>query len=356
MSSVDVLTLLNVAIAAIMAVWALDTFVLQPFRFTRIAGQAPRLDAVAIPAATGLFADSPLSRLMGQAAGLAMLLYLVAVVIFRLDVDFALVLVLATFVSGVFWLLELAYLRRLRQQALATFGKGLEARGIASAIPPQQPVLVEYSVSFFPVLFAVLVVRSFLAEPFTIPSGSMLPTLQIGDYILVNKYAYGLRVPVLGDKFVSIGEPQRGDIMVFRYPVHPEENFIKRLVGLPGDHVVVDGQKVTINGQVVQNAPEHFSPDSESWELYFREQMGTHQHLKRQLVGDDSNAPDMKYTDVIVPAGEYFMMGDNRDESDDSRYWGFVPDRNIVGKAFCIWIHKEPGWHLPTLGRDGIVN
>jgi signal peptidase I len=348
--------MLNLAIGLVMAVWAIDTFIVQPWRLGRVAAQAPQLDAVAVPGASSLFADSALSRLMGQAAGLITLLYLVGVVIFRLDVDFALVLVLATLASGLFWLLELAYLRRLRQGTAARFTQSLGERGIATAMPEQQPVLIEYSVSFFPVLAAVLVVRSFLAEPFTIPSGSMLPTLEVGDYILVNKFDYGLRVPVLGDKFVAIGEPQRGDIIVFRYPVHPEQNFIKRLVGLPGDHIVVNGPKLFVNGKLVENTLDHQDPEIDPWQQYFREQLGQHQHIKRQLVGAEGNRDEMKFTDVVVPAGHYFMMGDNRDESDDSRYWGFVPDRNIVGKAFCIWIHKEPGWHLPTFGRDGIVN
>ena len=352
----SVLAMLSLALAAITVVWALDTFVLQAGRYRRLVAQVAQLDAAAIPGAIAELTDSPVARLMAQAAGLAVLFFLVAVVGFRLDVDFALVLVLTSALSGLFWLLDVVYLRRLRQDALASFARGLEARGISSDLPQRLPLLVEYSESFFPVLLAVLVVRSFLAEPFTIPSGSMLPTLEVGDYILVNKFAYGLRVPVLGTKFVSIGEPQRGDIIVFRYPKDPTQNFIKRLVGLPGDHIMVDGAKLYVNGKLVDATFDHQNPDQDPWEQYFREQLGQHQHLKRQLVGDDSNASGMKFTDVVVPAGHYFMMGDNRDESDDSRYWGFVPDKNIVGKAFCIWVHKQPGGHLPSFDRDGIVN
>lgn len=352
----SLLTMLSLAIAAVLAAWALETFLLQPLRYRRAAARASTLDANGIAAACSLFADSPLARLLSNMAGVAMLLFLVAVVILRMDVDFSLVLVLATLGSGLFWLLETLLLRRQRQQAVDQLSRNLGERGISSELQAKQPLLVEYSVSFFPVLAAVLVVRSFLAEPFTIPSGSMLPTLEIGDYILVSKFSYGLRVPVLGTKFLAVGEPQRGDVIVFRYPVNPSENFIKRLVGLPGDHIVVDGSKVYVNGTLVPTTLDHQDPEVDPWQMYFHEQLGTHSHITRQLVGVDGNRPDMIYTDVVVPPGQYFMMGDNRNESDDSRFWGFVPDNNIVGKAFCIWIHKEPGLHLPSFGRDGIVN
>lgn len=348
------MTMLNLAMLAILGLWALDTLVIQPLRFRQLQAAAQQ-DSAAIAAAQTAFIDSALSRSLSLLAGLGAIAYLAAVIIFRVDVDFSLVLVLASLGSGFVWLLEVAYLRRLRLIALQRFQAVLEARGVASKADDKQPLLVEYSVSFFPVLAAVLVVRSFLAEPYTIPSGSMLPTLEIGDYILVNKFAYGLRLPVAGNRFVNIGEPQRGDVVVFRFPENPSENFIKRLVGLPGDHIRVDGPNLYVNNQLVSNSVTHVDTDSESWQQYFTETLGQHVHLKRQLVGADSNRLEMKYTDVVVPQGHYFMMGDNRDESNDSRFWGFVPDRNIVGKAFLVWIHKDPGLHLPTFGRDGIV-
>lgn len=353
----DVLQWLNAIMMVVLVVWAFETYVLQARRYRDLLQDFDGLGGPELAAATERFGDSELARVMSYGAMACLAAYLILVIYFRVDVDFALALVLATGLTGVFWLLDLLLLKRLRLRARQHMVQSLKERGIEQQLPELPPRLIEYSESFFPVLAAVLVVRSFLVEPFTIPSGSMLPTLEVGDYILVNKFAYGLRVPVLGTRFVNIGEPQRGDIMVFRYPKNPTENFIKRLVGLPGDHIRVDGYKVYVNNQLVQTTLDHQDPEVDPWQLYFKEQLGAHLHITRQLVGLDTNRPDMSFTDVVVPAGHYFMMGDNRNESDDSRYWGFVPDENIVGKAFCIWIHKQPGLsNLPTFERDGIVN
>lgn len=251
-----------------------------------------------------------------------------------MDLDFALILTVAVLVAGAIWGLDALVLKRRR------------------AAGEKDPVAVEYAKSFFPVLFVVWALRSFLVEPFTIPSGSMLPTLQVGDYILVNKFSYGLRLPVLGVEVLSVAKPQRGDIMVFKYPEQPSINFIKRVVGVPGDKVVVRDGRVWVNGKELSREDVTL-PDAESWELYYRETTGATRHLIRHEAGRESMSPEREWD---VPADSYFMMGDNRDNSRDSRFWGFVPDRNIVGKAFFIWMHKKPGWYLPTFDRDGKVN
>lgn len=250
-----------------------------------------------------------------------------------MDLDFALILTVAVLIAGALWALDAAILKRHR------------------ASTAKEPVVIEYAKSFFPVLFVVWALRSFLVEPFTIPSGSMLPTLQIGDYILVNKFSYGLRLPVVGTEIVPVAKPQRGDIMVFKYPEQPRINFIKRVVGVPGDRVRVREGRVWVNGKELPREEFRF-PEGEPWELYYRETSGVVSHLIRHEAGRESMSPEQEWE---VPEGGYFMMGDNRDNSRDSRFWGFVPDRYIVGKAFFIWMHKRPGWNLPAFDRNGMV-
>jgi signal peptidase I len=219
------------------------------------------------------------------------------------------------------------------------------------------PMWADYSKSFFPVILVVFVLRSFLVEPFKIPSGSMLPTLLIGDFILVNKYEYGIRLPVLNKKVIRIGDPKRGDVMVFRYPNDPSLDYIKRVVGLPGDVVEYVDKRLVINGQPVSyrrdgnyeyTAQGLNFVQGETW----REKLGLHDHIAmiqadmppiilHQVEGNFPSRDNCSYNEsgfkCIVPAGHYFMLGDNRDASNDSRYWGFVPDENIVGRAFFIW-------------------
>lgn len=252
-----------------------------------------------------------------------------------MDIDFAFWLVLATFVTGVVAAVDRFWLRARRADGQS------------------EPMLVEYSYSFFPVLALVLVLRSFLAEPFTIPSGSMLPTLQVGDYIVVNKFAYGLRLPVIGTKVVPVGEPQRGDVLVFRYPLQPSTSYIKRIVGLPGDLVAYRYGTLSINGQDVpmQMLGRQVLLEGGA-EILFREQLGERSFTLRRVEGREPFAPVWEQR---VPEGHYFVMGDNRDNSTDSRAWGFVPDHLIVGKAFYVWMHKEPGLHLPTFARNGNI-
>jgi len=228
------------------------------------------------------------------------------------------------------------------------------------------PWWIEYPVSFFPVILIVFLLRSFLVEPFKIPSGSMLPTLLIGDFILVNKYTYGVRLPVINVKVLDVSEPKRGEVMVFRYPEDTALDYIKRVVGLPGDVIAYKTKRLYVNGREVPVTPDGSYNYVESGLNFvtaqrLKEQLAEHNHAilvqqdvpSVQLSGvrqfpfrDNCVYNDDGFT-CKVPAGHYFMMGDNRDSSSDSRYWGFVPDRNIVGKAFLIW------WNFDELRRIG---
>ncbi len=225
-----------------------------------------------------------------------------------------------------------------------------------------EPWWIEYPKSFFPVILIVFVLRSFLVEPFKIPSGSMIPTLLVGDFILVNKFAYGIRLPIVNKKIVDVGEPKRGDVMVFRYPVDPSLDYIKRVVGLPGDRVEYRNKRLTINGAPVPETQidDYLSRERMQYSQRFVENLGGVEH---QILNEEQAPPyvaqrfqfpyaeNCQYNSsgfvCTVPSGHYFMMGDNRDSSSDSRVWGFVPDENIVGKAFFIWLN------LSELGRFG---
>jgi signal peptidase I len=257
-------------------------------------------------------------------------------------------LFVALVVTGVIWLADHLFLKPKR-------------------LPDQkEPVLVEYARSFFPVILAVFLLRSFLVEPFRIPSGSMVPTLQAGDFILVNKYTWGIRLPVINKKIIEVNTPQRGDVAVFRYPVDTSLDYIKRIVGLPGDRVSYIDKRLTINGEPVPmeflRPYEYTKPGLNSVvaQLY-RERLGRHEH--HVLIQPDEPPVRLegvrvfRYRDhcdynergftCLVPPGHYLVMGDNRDDSTDSRYWGFVPDENIVGRAFLIWMN------LDDFGRIG---
>ncbi|MGR3984048.1 MAG: signal peptidase I [Gammaproteobacteria bacterium] len=221
----------------------------------------------------------------------------------------------------------------------------LRARGAPTAEPerpPPPPLLVEYARAFFPVLLLVFALRSFVVEPFRIPSGSMLPSLHIGDFILVNKFSYGLRIPVWNRKIIPLGAPERGDVMVFRYPRDPSLNFIKRVVGLPGDVIAYRGKKLFINDREVARR--------EDGEFYFgAPPRAAVRHI--ETIGDSAHTilldPEVRARDARahVPLGHYFVMGDNRDHSNDSRYWRFVPESHVAGKAFFIWFSwkRPPG-------------
>ena len=259
-----------------------------------------------------------------------------------MNFDFPAILVAATFITGLIWLADaLLWAPKRRQKAAALAQGGADSNAAERELILRESTIVEYAKSFFPVILAVLLLRSFLVEPFRIPSGSMMPTLLVGDFILVNKYAYGIRLPVLNRKVIDLGEPERGDVMVFRFPKDPRVDYIKRVVGVPGDHIVYRNKVLTINGEKVAQIPEG---------TYIGVGSGLSMsgaHVRREILGgvehDILVVPRISgiTVDKTVPAGHYFVMGDNRDNSNDSRYWGFVPDRNLVGKAFMIWMNWD---------------
>lgn len=221
---------------------------------------------------------------------------------------------------------------------LALLTGSLVLLGKHKRMPEGRSTFVDYGRSLFPVIMIVFVLRSFIVEPFRIPSGSMLPTLHLGDFILVNKAAYGLRLPIIYKKIIPTGSPERGDVMVFRFPENPKINFIKRVVGLPGDSVRVVGRTVYINGlKIAQKLidDDHQTSDRRTYiSNRYEEQLGdvTHDILIRR------GGRGSRGFDGVVPEGHYFVLGDNRDNSRDSRYWGFVPEENLVGRAFFIWM------------------
>ena len=259
-----------------------------------------------------------------------------------MNFDFPALLVGATFFTGIAWALDAALLapgRRRRAVALVESGASEGSDSVLTAL--KESTVVEYCKSFFPVILAVLLLRSFLVEPFRIPSGSMMPTLLVGDFILVNKFSYGIRLPVLDSKVVEIGEPERGDVMVFRYPKDPSVDYIKRVVGLPGDKIGYYNKVLYVNGEPAGQVPAGVyvgtgSGVSMSGASERREQLGEVQH--DILVMPRTPGLEGQY---IVGEDEYFVMGDNRDNSNDSRYWGTVPEENLVGKAFRIWMNWD---------------
>ena len=277
-----------------------------------------------------------------------------------MTVDFPLILVGLVFISGLLWLLDALFLapgRKRRIKALqsqfpqwASEGSS-DARKYESQLAEsaREPVAVEYAKSFFPVLFIVFVLRSFLVEPFQIPSSSMVPTLLIGDYILLNKFTYGIRLPVIRTKVVDINEPQRGDVMVFFPPHMNDTYFIKRVIGLPGDTVSYRNKQLYVNGEKLQQEPA----DEPGLDMRFRvgeEYLGGKEHLMQV----DRLRPGANFTEIVKP-GHYFMMGDNRDNSSDSRVWGQVPEHDIVGKAFAIWMHWDKFLSIPGFARVGLI-
>jgi signal peptidase I len=257
--------------------------------------------------------------------------------------DLEFVLVVAVFVTGLVWLSD-AFLAAPKRRKRA-YEAGQQGADVNQNVI-REPWYVEYSRSFFPVLLVVLILRSFIAEPFRIPSGSMMSTLLVGDFILVNKFDYGLRLPLIHTKIVPLGEPQRGDVVVFRYPENPSVDYIKRVIGLPGDTITYQGNKLYINGKLVKTVadgiykgegPNHLMGGAHKEIEYLPRRNGS--IAKHEiLIIPGQPVPSGS---VTVPKGHYFVMGDNRDDSNDSRFWGFVPEGNLVGKAFMIWMNWD---------------
>ncbi|WP_345533709.1 signal peptidase I [Viridibacterium curvum] len=249
--------------------------------------------------------------------------------------DFALILFLLSVVTGALWFFDVFKARKLRSKG------------------SPDPWWVEYGASFFPVILPIFLLRSFWVEPFRIPSGSMVPTLMVGDFILVNKYTYGVRLPVLNKKIIEVNLPQRGDVMVFRYPQDKTQDYIKRVVGLPGDKIEYINKRLTVNGVAVPVKDAGDFVEGTVTNQRFLETLGDVEHAMLNNPADNRNAMSIPHPynencvrsaqNVIctVPPGHYFMMGDNRDNSADSRVWGFVPEENIVGKAFFVWFHID---------------
>ena len=295
--------------------------------------------------------------------------------------NFALLLLLLTLVTLGYWLAERLMFKPARDAAAmrleadhATRRAELGKQGIeridsnlveAREKLLMQPWWLDWTAGLFPVILIVFLLRSFLFEPFKIPSGSMIPTLLIGDLILVNKFEYGVRLPVINQKIIANKDPSRGDVVVFRYPPDPRIDYIKRVVGLPGDEIAYLNKTLTINGKRIASAalPDFYDEDSRRYTQHFSEKLDGAEHrilidkdrpafIQGVLAFPNNTACQYSAEGVTckVPAGHYFMMGDNRDNSVDSRYWGFVPDRNLVGRAFFVWMN------FGNLGRIGRFN
>lgn len=292
-----------------------------------------------------------------------------------MNFNFALILFILVLITGIAWIADKLFFskqRRIRADiALAKLDNNktnavqqpIQSRTQIEEEILHQPWWLEYSAGLFPVIFFVFLLRSFIVEPFKIPSGSMIPTLIVGDFILVNKFTYGIRLPIIDKKIININDPQRGDVMVFRYPKDTSLDYIKRVIGLPGDVIVYENKRLTINGQplVYQSLADYLDEERLSYSQQFSEKLGIVNH---KILNDMDRFMSMmriepfpmqdqcRYTEnsmhCTVPPGHYFVMGDNRDNSADSRIWGFVPEKNIVGRAFFIWMN------LRNLGRIGL--
>lgn len=258
-----------------------------------------------------------------------------------MNFNFELILFYATLITGLIALADILFFAPLRKR------KEKE----------KMPLIIDYARAFFPVLLIVFLLRSFLFEPFRIPSESLEPTLLVGDFILVNKFGYGVRLPVIHKKIYQLGEPQRGDIIVFRWPPNPSVDFIKRVIGLPGDKISYINKVIYVNGKKIQQEFKRYavqdSDENDSSAVILDKQedlLGIKHDIYQK-----QNKLSYDYHDIVVPAGMYFVMGDNRDDSADSRFWGFVPDENIVGKASLIWMSWNSFKHNVRWDRLGTV-
>ncbi|WP_394183228.1 signal peptidase I [Marinomonas posidonica] len=270
--------------------------------------------------------------------------------------DFELILAVAFLVTGAFWVYDRIVFAPKRKQILSGMDQAAQ-KAISKEAKERladTPKLVSEVKSYFVIIAVIFGLRSFVVEPFQIPSGSMLPTLQIGDFILVNKFDYGLRLPVTNTTLIPTSEPKRGDVVVFKYPLDPSLNYIKRLVGLPGDKIRYHDKVLTVNGQQVSKAflaalPISLNPNREPVTL-FKENLGGVEH---DIYNSNRNTPHEG--NWVVPEGHYFVMGDNRDNSADSRFWGFVPEENMKGRAFYVWLHWDDFFSIPSFKNNGLI-
>lgn len=336
-------TMLMALTALTLLVWLVQELLGRRQQQYRFAEQLQRGDgAVAVPAEP-TWSDW-LFRIV-----LALWLVWMAMVVVIKDGDFALVLVMLTLLSGVVALIDIVWFQR-RRHAVSARLVG-QTGAVVPELVEQRPI-AEYSRSFFPVLAVVLVLRSFIVEPFQIPSSSMVPTLEIGDYILVNKFSYGLRLPVLKTKILEVGEPKRGDVIVFFPPHKKNVYFIKRVIGLPGDRVQYRHKVLYINDERIEQVFLARLGPMQTTELAMEKLGAVEHYIYKQM---DSYSRTADEFDIVVQPGHYFMIGDNRDNSADSRFWGQVPERDIVGKAFAIWMHWEELFSLPSFDRVGQI-
>ncbi|MDH5571038.1 MAG: signal peptidase I [Gammaproteobacteria bacterium] len=264
-----------------------------------------------------------------------------------MNIDFSLILVIAVLITGLVWAFDAIF---IKSTSMATNSNDvIKEPQDKSLVFSLYLMVAEFSRFLFPVVFIVLLLRGFIAEPFRIPSGSMLPTLEVGDFILVNKFSYGIRLPVLNKKVIELGTPERGDVIVFRYPEDPSIDYIKRVVGVPGDKVSYFNKVLQINGKTLDMGEESiYQPGYDHVVRTKEDLLG----IKHEILLNKMH-PAADFT-VTVPANKYFVLGDNRDNSRDSRYWGFVPDENLVGNAMVVWLSWEFGdW--PKWTRIGTV-
>lgn len=279
------------------------------------------------------------------------------------SINLPLILTLAVLVTGLVWLFDALVLARPRKEKVAAVDKQFTGMALeseqqkmayedAKSVAAREPVLVEYAKSFFPVLFIVFFLRSFLVEPFQIPSGSMIPTLEVGDFILVNKFAYGIREPITNTQLIPVSKPQRGDVMVFFPPHAPTTYYIKRVIGVPGDHISYINHVLTINGKVIE---ETLVAELPAGAPYLRMVKETIDDKTFTAFKHFQPGPLSVRGSWVVPEGHYFMMGDNRDNSLDSRDWGVVSENAIVGKAFAVWMHWDKFFSVPSFDHVGVI-
>jgi signal peptidase I len=343
---------LFLAIGISLVVWLLQESLGRRFRVQYLLEQAHKA------AQQGLDAGFPLWLKILSVILVGSWLTLLVTVYQKRDGDFAVILVSLVLFSGFVTAVDRWVFRRRRealvgttpvQQVLAKTRVDSERQGLVDWAE-QDFILAEYAKSFFPVLLVVLVLRSFLMEPFKIPSASMVPTLEVNDFILVNKFAYGLRLPVAGTMLMPLAEPARGDVMVF-FPPNDKRYFIKRVIGLPGDEIRLDNNVLYINGVRMQQEVIEMQSGWPPMMVGKEDLQGVSHLMQRYTVPTVHSQYQAK-----VPAGHYFMMGDNRDNSSDSRFWGMVPETNIVGKAVYIWMHWGSWLSLPSFSRNGVIN